>query len=129
MFKIRNIPNFVEACRRKETQIFGKSTEIYLDERLFDGESKRWWNYLEHIAEQNEENRRKIDAYYKNYYYNVANPFEIKGGFALYGRDFDSFFEKIGKNEITYIDKDAEGTGKKSKLRGRDKELRIFLKG
>ena len=128
MFKIRNIPNFVEACRRKETQIFGKSTEIYLDERLFDGESKRWWNYLEHIAEQNEENRRKIDAYYKNYYYNVANPFEIKGGFALYGRDFDSFFEKIGKNEITYIDKDAEGTGKKSKLRGRDKELRIFLK-
>ena len=127
-YKIKDIPDFVEAVKLHKSRQFGSKTSLQLGEEFFMESAKPWFSFLEQAVEAN---RQAIDSYQKRYRRSSRDqdgPLPITGSILLSPEMLDSFFLLACDGQ-----KQAEanfrigGVKSKSLLTFRMKDLRLLL--
>ena len=89
LYKINNLSETVTKIRNGETQLFGKSTELYLCSDGLQGKDAEWLAYIEGVLE---EEQQQINHLEEKSRYEVDYP-RIKSKIPLFGKNLDDLFQ------------------------------------
>lgn len=112
-YKVRDLEKLLEGFQNRDTQTFGKNTELYLSEDSLDEKSKKWYQWLKQEHGQFEkmmDRLRGTEKFPWGYSYN--NLFTFPTTLVLDEERMDSFFDLQKGAPLEYTDRSLGFTDK-----------------
>ncbi len=124
LFVVKNLTEFVQNIEEKQTQKYGKSTEIDFNIHRIHEDSKEYYYYVRKIVR--EEQRR-----YENSEFFPYDKPEIGSSISLYGSRLDDFYELILRKDekVSYTDKLTSEKGMTLTAREKNPVIKMDIKG
>jgi len=127
-YKIKDIPDFVEAAKLHKSRLFGSKARLQLGEEFLMESARPWFSFLEQAVEAN---RQAMESYQKRYRGSSRDqdgPLPITGSILLSPDMLDSFF-LLACDSHKQVEANFRLGGVKSKnlLSFRLKDLRLLL--
>ena len=109
MYKVKSLVSLINGFRNKETQSFGKNTELTLSEDLLDEKSKNWYEFLcdEYDSFNEMRNRFRSTEDLKYGYYSAVDELKFPNTLVLDSSRWDRFFELQQGTPLDYTKRDA----------------------
>lgn len=129
MYKVKSLVSLINGFRNKETQSFGKNTELTLSEDLLDEKSKNWYEFLcdEYDSFNEMRNRFRSTEDLKYGYYSAVDELKFPNTLVLDSSRWDRFFELQQGTPLDYTKRDAT-QNTKAELTLLDGKLDLTLK-
>ncbi len=130
LFKVKDIPEVLEALEHGRSLPFGKSTTLYLKKDKLGKTGLKLLNYVERVAREEDERQVHLDEARQrgSNFYDTNYAYELRDKIPLYGARMDDFFALYEGKSLEF---QLQGQGRKEKhqllLKERPLHLRATL--